>query len=292
MSAPFHYGGQAVIEGVMMRGPQYWAVAVRRPDSGIIVDKKPLPAGQKKFFLFRWPFGRGVYVLAESLWLGIEALSFSAAQAAGEGEKLSGREIALTVAAALGLAVFLFAVLPVWGAHLLLALAPGNLAQNLIEGFFRMAVFLAYVAAIGRFEDIRRVFAYHGAEHKVINAYEAGEELTVESVQRHSVLHPRCGTSFLLVVMIISIFLFSLLGSQVLWWRLLSRVLLLPVVAGISYEFIKLSGKHARTWPGRFLAAPGLWLQRLTTGEPGDDQVEVALCAFTAVLEEVSVDAG
>ena len=286
MGAPIQYGGQAVIEGVMMRGPQYWAVAVRRPDRSIVVDKKPLPAAGKRFFLFRWPFGRGVYALAESLWLGIEALSFSAALAAGEEEKLSGREIALTVAAALGLAVFLFAVLPVWGARWLMAYAPGSLAQNLIEGFFRIAVFLAYVAAIGRLPDIKRVFAYHGAEHKVINAYEAGDGLTVESARRHSVLHPRCGTSFLLVVLVVSILFFSLLGNQVLWWRILSRVLLLPVVAGISYEFIKFTAKHAQTRAGRLLAAPGLWLQRLTTSEPEDEQLEVALSAFKAVLEE------
>lgn len=288
MSPKFQYGGQAVIEGVMMRGPDERAVAVRRPDETIVVDKKAVGSLTKRVPVLKWPLVRGVVVLFEALILGIEALTYSANQAAGEEEEeqLTTKEIVITIGFALGLAILLFAVLPTAAAHFLQSIAPGSFIQNLIEGIFRIAIFLLYVIAIGRLADIRRVFQYHGAEHKVINAYEAGEELTVERIQRHSVLHPRCGTSFLLIVMVISILLFSLLGEQVLWWRILSRVLLLPAVAGISYELVKLSGKYANAPLCSVLIAPGLWLQKLTTGPPDDGQVEVALAAFKAVLKE------
>jgi uncharacterized protein YqhQ len=286
MSTRFQYGGQAVIEGVMMRGPDSRAVAVRRPDQTIVVDEKPVGSITRRAPFLKWPLLRGVVALVEALVLGIEALTYSANQATGEEEELTAKEIVVTVGLALGLAVLLFAVLPTFAAHLLNKIAPGSLIQNLIEGVFRIAIFLAYVMAIGRLEDIRRVFQYHGAEHKVINAYEAGEELAVERVQRYSTLHPRCGTSFLLIVMVISILLFSLLGKQVLWWRILSRVLLLPAVAGISYELVKLSGKYATVPWCRILITPGLWLQKLTTSPPDDGQVEVAISALGAVLKE------
>lgn len=286
MSAPFQYGGQAVIEGVMMRGPDTRAVAVRRPDQTIIVDEKPVSSITQRVPVLKWPLVRGVVALIEALVLGIEALTYSANQATGEEEELTTKEIVLTVGIALGLGVLLFAVLPTAAAHLLNKIAPGSLIQNLIEGVFRIVIFLVYVVAIGRLEDIRRVFQYHGAEHKVINAYEAGDELSVERVQRYPTLHPRCGTSFLLIVMVISILLFSLLGKQVLWWRILSRVLLLPVVAGISYELVKLSGKYATAPLCRILIAPGMWLQKLTTSPPDGEQVEVAIAAFGAVLKE------
>lgn len=288
MGSPFQYGGQAVIEGVMMRGPESRAVAVRRPDQTIIVDEKPVSSITSRVPILKWPLLRGVVVLVESLVLGIEALTFSANQAVGEEEEeeLTTKEIVITVGIALLFAVLLFAVLPTAAAHMLTKVAPGSLVQNLIEGILRIAIFLGYVAAIGRMEDIKRVFQYHGAEHKVIHAYEAGEQLEVERVQRYSTLHPRCGTSFLLIVMVISILLFSLLGKQVLWWRILSRVLLLPAVAGISYELVKLSGKYANVPWCRVLIAPGLWLQKLTTGQPDDEQVEVAISAFGAVLKE------
>jgi len=294
MSAPFQYGGQAVIEGVMMRGPDSRAVAVRRPDQTIVIDRKPVGSLTRRAPVLKWPLARGVVVLIEALVLGIEALTYSANQAAGEAEeeKLTTREIIMTISFALGLAVLLFGVLPVAAAHLLQKIAPGSLVQSLIEGIFRIVIFLAYVVAIGRLADIRRVFQYHGAEHKVINAFEAGEELSVERAQRYSTLHPRCGTSFLLIVMVISILLFSLLGEQALWWRILSRVLLLPAVAGISYELVKLSGKYASAPLCRILIAPGLWLQKLTTAPPDDGQVEVAISAFGAVLKEGEQNAG
>ncbi|MBP7331115.1 MAG: hypothetical protein BWY65_00177 [Firmicutes bacterium ADurb.Bin373] len=287
MGSQFQYGGQAVIEGVMMRGPDSRAIAVRKPDQSILVDEKEVGSVTKKVPFLKWPFVRGTIVLIESLIMGIEALSFSASQAADEEEEqLTIKEIVITIILSFGLAILLFAVLPTAAAHLLITIAPGTLVQNLIEGFFRIAVLVIYIVAIGRLADIKRVFQYHGAEHKVINAYEAREPLVVEKIQRYSTLHPRCGTSFLLIVIVISILIFSLLGKQVLWWRILSRVLLLPVVAGISYELVKLSGKYATAPLCRILIAPGLWLQKLTTNPPDDGQVEVALSAFKAVLKE------
>lgn len=282
----FQYGGQAVIEGVMMRGPSTRAVAVRRPEGDIAVDQKSVGSITQRYPFLKWPLVRGVVALVESLVMGMEALSYSANQAMGEEEELSKTEIALTMLFAFGLAVVLFVVLPTGGAHYLQKYVQGSFAQNLVEGLFRLALFLAYVMAIGRLSDIRRVFQYHGAEHKVINAYEAGEELSVPNVQRYPTFHPRCGTSFLLIVLVMSIFMFSLLGEQVLWWRILSRVLLLPVLAGVSYELLKLSAKYAQSLLCRILITPGRWLQGLTTGEPDDTQVEVAITAFAAVLKE------
>lgn len=282
----FQYGGQAVIEGVMMRGPSTRAVAVRRPEGDIAVDKKPVGSITEKYPFLKWPMVRGVVALIESLIIGMEALSYSANQAMGEEEELSKTEIALTMLFAFGLAVVLFVVLPTGGAHYLHKIVQGSFAQNLVEGLFRLVLFLAYVVAISRLPDIRRVFQYHGAEHKVINAYEAGEELTVQNVQGYPTFHPRCGTSFLIIVLVMSIFMFSLLGEQVLWWRILSRVLLLPVLAGVSYELLKLSAKYTDSAVGRILITPGRWMQGLTTGEPDDKQVEVSITAFKAVLKE------
>jgi uncharacterized protein YqhQ len=282
----FQYGGQAVIEGVMMRGPGSRAVAVRLPEGNISVDNREIGSITRRFPFLKLPFIRGVVVLIESLIIGIEALSYSANQALGEEEAISGREIVLTMGLALAAAVGLFIVLPTGAAHLVKNYVPGSLAQNILEGVVRLGVFILYVVVIGRFDDIKRVFQYHGAEHKVINAYEAGVELKPAEVQRFSTFHPRCGTSFLLIVLVLSIFLFALLGHQVLWWRIVSRILLLPVLAGISYEALKLSAKYAENFLCRLLITPGRWLQGLTTGEPDDSQVEVAISALGAVLKE------
>ncbi|KJR95969.1 MAG: membrane protein [Peptococcaceae bacterium BRH_c4a] len=286
MAFNFQYGGQAVIEGVMMRGPSGRAVAVRLPGGGIAVDEKQVGSITKRYPFLKWPLLRGVVALLESLLIGIEALNYSASKALGEEEELSKTEIVLTIGFALALAVVLFVIVPTGAAHLLKNLFQSSLAQNLVEGVLRLVVFLLYVVLIGRLEDIKRVFQYHGAEHKVINAYEAGHELTVEKVQRFSTFHPRCGTSFLLIVLVLSIFLFASLGHQVLWWRITSRILLLPVLAGISYEALKLSARYAENFLCRLLITPGRWLQALTTGEPDDSQVEVAISAFDAVLKE------
>lgn len=294
MSPSFQYGGQAVIEGVMMRGPDTRAIAVRKPDGTIVVDVKPVSSLIKKYPFLKWPIVRGVVALIEAMVLGIQALTYSANQAAGEeeDEKLSAKEIVFTIAFALGLAILLFVVLPVAAAHLFQNYVQGAFNQNLLEGLFRIAIFLAYIIGIGRLADIKRVFQYHGAEHKVINAYEAGDQLTVERVQRYTVFHPRCGTSFILIVLVIKIFLFSLLGEQVLWWRILSRILLLPVVAGISYELLKLAGKYADNFVCSILNAPGMFIQKITTGPPEDGQVEVAIAAFEAVRKEGEANVG
>jgi uncharacterized protein YqhQ len=286
MGSPFQYGGQAVIEGVMMRGPDSRAIAVRKPDQTILVDEKEVGSITKRVPFLKWPFVRGTVVLIESLVMGIQALSFSASQAADdEEEQLTAKEIIITIILSLGLAILLFIVAPASVAYVL-TMAPGGFNQSVVEGIIRIAIFLGYVTAISRLGDIKRVFQYHGAEHKVINAYEAGEELVVEKVQRYPPLHPRCGTSFLLIVMVISILIFSLLGKQVLWLRIISKILLLPAVAGVSYELVKLSGKYAAAPLCRVLIAPGMWLQKLTTNPPDDDQVEVAISAFKAVLKE------
>ncbi|MEW6447878.1 MAG: DUF1385 domain-containing protein [Bacillota bacterium] len=282
--AKITYGGQAVIEGVMMRGPKSWAVAVRRPDNSIVIKEEKLKA-LSATGLWRRPLFRGIAVLYEALVLGVKALSYSAQQAVGEEEHPVGRwEIAATMLLGIALAVFLFAVVPVGLAHLARGTVSSDLGQNLLEGLVRLAVFITYIFLVGLIPEIRRVFAYHGAEHRVINAYEAGVALTPEGVRGFPVFHPRCGTSFLLIVLILHVLIFSLLKQEPLWWRLLSRVLLLPVIAGISYELIKLSARKGQNPIFRAMAAPGLWVQRLTTREPDDAQVTVALAALDAVL--------
>jgi len=287
MRPEFSYGGQAVIEGVMMRGPDSRAVAVRRPDGTIVIDQQPVSSITSRIKPLKWPLVRGVVALLESLVMGLQALSFSANQAmAEEEEELTTRDIVITMIIAFGLAIVLFVVIPTGATHYLTRWVPGSVLQNLVEGVIRIGVFLAYVVAIARMNDIKRVFRYHGAEHKVINAYEAGEELTVERVQRFPAYHPRCGTSFLIIVLVVSIFVFAMLGEQALWWRILSRILLLPVVAGISYELLKATARHEGNIFLRLIALPGKWVQGLTTAEPDDDMVEVAMTALKAVLSE------
>ncbi|MGE5370491.1 MAG: DUF1385 domain-containing protein [Solirubrobacterales bacterium] len=287
MKTKFQYGGQAVIEGVMMRGPNRVAVAVRKPDGEIEVEteeKAPLTARSK---ILSWPFIRGTFVLVDSLVIGIRALNRSASLAMeGEEEELTPAEILGTGLIAAVLAVFLFIALPTGAVHFTTRYIPGGvLGQNLIEGIIRILVMIGYILAISRMEDIRRVFMYHGAEHKAVHALESGGELSVEAAQRFSVLHPRCGTSFLLVVMIISILIFALLGEGSLVWRIGSRIAVFPIVAGLGYEFIKLTSRYADAGWSRFLMAPGLWLQKLTTGEPDEAQIEVAVRALEAVVE-------
>lgn len=280
------YGGQAVIEGVMMRGPEDLAIAVRKPDNEIVLEERPVNSITKKIPFLKLPLIRGTIMLFESLIIGIQALTFSANQAAeGEEEELSNWELTLTVAVAMGLGILLFVVTPASIARLLYFLKSPMLIVFL-EGLVRISIFLIYVLIISRMKDIQRVFQYHGAEHKVIHAYEAGEELTVANARKYSTLHPRCGTSFLLIVMVIMIFLFSFIGKPPLLIRIAAKIILLPIVAGISYEIIKLSGKYARSPVMKIIIAPGLWLQKLTTREPDDSQVEVAIKALAAVLPE------
>lgn len=280
------YGGQAVIEGVMMRGPHRTAVAIRRPNGEIFIESQVNCSITNRFPVLKLPLLRGVVALFESLILGIRYLTFSANIAMEEEEEdLSLRDIILTVVLALALSIGFFVLLPA-GAAILTRNHLSILWQNIIEGLLRMLLFLGYVLIIGRLKDIQRVFQYHGAEHKVINAVEAGEDLTVENVRPYSTLHPRCGTSFLLLVMILTIIIFSLVGEGGIIWRLSSRLILLPVVAGIAYELLKFTDKYLTLPFVKFIATPGLWLQKITTREPDDSMLEVALLSLAAARGE------
>lgn len=287
MTKKLSVGGQAVIEGVMMRGPGKLAVAVRKPNGEITVDLKDAGSVSDRYPILKKPFLRGVVSLVESLSYGMKALSFSA-QASGEeeegAESMSSLELAGTIAVSVGLAVLLFVVLPTGAMKLLQNEGFSPMVLNLCEGLLRLGIFLLYIWGISRQKDIQRVFQYHGAEHKTIYTYEHGLPLRVENVRPFSTLHPRCGTNFLMIVMLISIFIFTFLGWPSLWERILSRILLMPVVAGISYEIIRFAGKHMdKPWV-RAAILPGLALQKLTTSQPDDDQIEVAIASLKAVL--------
>ena len=276
-------GGQAVIEGVMMRAPGKVATAVREPSGKITVDVHDSVSIAERYPILKKPFLRGVVVLGESLVLGMRSLAYSAQMAGEEDDALSNREMAGTMIVAFLMAVVLFVVIPTGAVRLLSEVTTAPAALNLFEGGLRLLIFLGYLGIISRMKDIYRVFQYHGAEHKTIHAYEADGPLTVENVQRFSRLHPRCGTSFLLIVMVVSILVFAFLGWPDIVTRVVSRVLLLPVVAGISYEIIRVAGRSQN----RFLHAvtlPGLWLQKLTTNPPADEMVEVAIASLAAVL--------
>lgn len=285
MSKKPSYGGMAVIEGVMMRGPEDTALAVRKPDGSIQVEREPNNDLNIRYPFLKWPLIRGSYVLIESMVVGIQMLNKSANMSMEEEEEeLSAREILVTGLLAFVMAIVLFVALPTAIVHFTKQFIGGVLGQNIVEGVIRIAFFLVYVYAISKMQEIERVFMYHGAEHKSINAHEAGVELTVANVRKYSTMHPRCGTSFLLIVMVISILVFALLGEGTLFYRVWSRIAVFPVVAGLGYEFIRFSGKcYQRTW-AKFLISPGLWLQKLTTREPDDDQLEVALAALREVL--------
>lgn len=286
MKKDFQFGGMAVIEGVMMRGPEDSALAVRRPDGSIELELQPNSDIGKRYPFLKWPLIRGSYVLIDSMVVGIRMLNKSANMSLDEEEEeLSAREIFLTGILAFVLAILLFVALPTGIVHFTRQFLGGVIAQNIVEGVIRIIFFLTYVYAISKMDDIARVFMYHGAEHKSIHTLEAGEELTVENARAHTTLHPRCGTSFLLIVMVVSILVFALLGEGSLFYRVWSRIAVFPIVAGLGYEFIKFSGKYyGKAW-ARWLIAPGLYLQKLTTREPDDDQLEIALTALKAVLD-------
>lgn len=283
-------GGQAVLEGVMMRAPRSMAIAVRRPDGVISVKSEEVIPLSERYPVVKLPIVRGAVALFSSLVIGIQALNFSANEALAEGEEkeeLSNWAMGGTMAAAFGFGILLFFVLPLYLTKLLVpVIGDSNLVFNLVDGVIRVTVFLVYIVGISRMSDIQRVFQYHGAEHKSIFAFEAAEELTVENVRKHSCLHPRCGTSFLLIVMLVSILVFSLIPK--LWpfyLKAASRIVLLPLIAGLSYELLKWSAKHDGNPLVRFMIAPGLALQRLTTREPDDSQIEVAIRSMQSALE-------
>lgn len=283
--AKFYYGGQAVLEGVMMRGRKSMAVAVRAPDGQITLHEEPLTAAIYTKKWGQWPFVRGVGMLWDALGLGMRALLWSADVAMSEEEdvKFTGPVAWTTVASSLLVAVGLFFLLPTLAAKWLAPLA-GGLAGSVIEGVIRLGLFLLYLWGIGFMPDIRRVFGYHGAEHKTINAYEAGAPLNPSSVARYSTSHTRCGTSFLLTVMVIAIIVFAPFHFNNVLLRLASRIVLIPVVAGIAYEFMRFTAARVeRPWV-RMLIAPGLALQRLTTREPDETMLECAIAALKPVL--------
>ena len=277
-------GGQAVIEGVMMRGKTHVAVAVRQPDGEISVDVRPVNSISDRYPILKKPFLRGVVSLVESLVMGMKALAYSAQVSGDEDEKLDSKEMALTIAVSAGLAILLFIVIPTWSMRFLTGITQDHMALNLAEGVLRMAIFLAYIAAISSMNDIQRVFQYPGAEHKTIYTYEAGLPLKVENVRPFSTLHPRCGTNFLMIVMLISMFIFTFLGWPSLWERIASRIILMPVIAGVSYELIRYAGAHTDNPLVRIAITPGLLLQKLTTRQPDDSQIEVAIASLKAVV--------
>src|SRR5258707_5798180 len=283
-------GGQAVLEGVMMRGPRNWAVAVRKPDGEIAQVARAIDPLMARHWVLRLPVVRGVIALGESLSIGFRALSVSANYAAAE--EAEGDEepaeigrwaLFFSFAIAIGFALMLFKVGPALLADLLPIKSGGWFV--IVEGAIRVTVFVAYLSILSLIPSLRRVFQYHAAEHKAINAYEAGEELTPEVTQRYSLIHPRCGTAFLLWVMVIGVFVFALFGRPAWYWLIVTRIALLPVIAGIAYELIRFAGKHADNRALMTALAPGLWLQRLTTREPTLDQLEVSIRALREVLE-------
>jgi uncharacterized protein YqhQ len=283
-------GGQAVLEGVMMRGPRNWAVAVRKPDGEIAHVAKGIEPLAARHRLLRLPIVRGVVALGESLAIGFRALSVSANYAAAEADddgqepqEISRWALAFAFLVAIGFAVTIFKVGPALLTDLLPISNGGWFV--LAEGGVRVCVFVAYLTILSFIPSLRRVFQYHAAEHKAINAYEAGDELTPENAQRHSLIHPRCGTAFLLWVMVVGVFVYALLGRPAWYWLIVSRIVLLPVIAGIAYELIRYAGRHADNRVLMTALAPGLWLQRLTTREPSLDQLEVSIRALREVLD-------
>lgn len=300
-------GGQAVIEGVMMRGPEKIATAVRKSSGEIVMDIRPVNSFVARHKLHKIPLLRGVLSFVESMVTGVKCLMFSADQVDLEdgekeemskfekwlddklGDKIKDIAIYFSVVVAMCFSIGLFMLLPTAIAGIFKSIVKSPVALNFIEGLIKMTIFLVYLWAVSKLSDIKRVFAYHGAEHKTIAAYEAGEELTPENAMKYTRLHPRCGTSFLLIVMVISILMFSLLTWETLWLRIAYRLLLLPVVAGLSYEVIKLAGRHPNGVVG-ILTKPGLWLQKITTEEPDLLQLEVAIAALMAVIPDNKED--
>lgn len=277
---PHTYGGQAVIEGVMIRGQRNIAVAVRRPDGSIAVKRQPLtPIFTGR--LRRIPLIRGVIAMAETLTLGMRALSYSANVAAeAEGEEISAGSMAGMMAVSLTIAIGLFFLVPVLASDWLEGLLGSSLMANIAEGVIRLALFLGYILLIGRMNDIRRVFMYHGAEHMTVHAQERGDPLNIAHIRRYPTAHPRCGTAFLLVVMVVAIVAFIFVGREPFWWLIASRIVLVPLIAAVSYEVIRFSGRHADNPLVALITAPSLALQSLTTRQPDDDQIEIAIAAM------------
>lgn len=281
----FSYGGQAVIEGVMIRGRSAVVTAIRRPGGDIAIDSKPVPTIEKSRAR-RIPFVRGVVVLFESLALGLKSLMYSANIALEEEEEqLSNKALWGMIAIGAVLVVAIFFVAPLFLTKLINSFLPNSVAFALIEGIIRIVMFVAYLKLIGLMPDVKRVFTYHGAEHKTVNAFEAGVTLQPDAVKVYSRAHVRCGTSFLFFVLIVAILVFSLVGRQVLWLMVIYRIVLIPVIMGIGYEIIYFGARHTNNWLMKIVLTPGLWLQSLTTGEPDNRQLEVAIAAMNKAVE-------
>jgi len=279
------YGGQALIEGILMRGRKYLTAAFRLPDGTIKVVEEEL-TGIYKNKIRDIPFLRGLIILWDSLVLGLKYLTIASNfQLKEEEEKIEGPTLYLTLAVSMLFAVGIFFFIPTLLMQLLYKMTNfSSFVINLIEGFVRMSILILYLTLIRKMKDIKRVFSYHGAEHKTISAYEHGESLAVATIQKYSTAHPRCGTSFLMTVMVISIFVFSIVSTPSIFMRVLSRIVLIPVVAMISYEFIRILGKHEKNPIIRVISKPNLWLQKLTTNQPTDEMVEVAIQALSRLL--------
>jgi len=282
-------GGQAVMEGVMMRAPHSYCVAVRRPSGEIVTQEMPVARMSEKYPLFKYPILRGLGTLGQAMSLGIKALRYSANIALETPEKqnekpaeISSWALTLNVVISLAFFIFLYKFVPLYLVTSLGKVYPaltGRLAFNLADGFLRMGIFLAFLYLVSRSKDIHRVFEYHGAEHKVVFNYESGKPVSIPNAQSFSTFHPRCGTSFLLVVMVISMIVYALVPYNTFGMRLLSRIVLLPVIAGLSYELIRFAAKRRGSFMA-LLTAPGLWLQRVTTQPPSDEQAAVAIAAL------------
>ena len=290
---PHMYGGQAVIEGVMIRGRDHFGLAVRREDGSIELHHEPLSSfynGRPR----KWPLVRGVLTLLETMLLGIKALQLSANMAAMDRdpdaeEGIPAWVMATTLGVSLVFGVALFFITPLIIAWLLNPVLNSDLLSEIVEGVIRLAFLLGYITLIGMLKDVKRVFAYHGAEHMTVHALEAELPLSVENVRKFGTPHARCGTAFLLMVVVVSVVIFALLLGPPLEWRIASRILLLPVIAAVSYEFLRFSGGHQDSWYGKAIARPGLWLQKLTTRQPDDAQIEVAIHAMETAI---AADAG
>jgi uncharacterized protein YqhQ len=291
---PTHlYGGQAVVEGVMMRGAHHWAVAVRRPAGDMHVESHDIESVADAHPVLRKPFLRGIIVLGQSLAIGIRALMIAANQSVEDEEQLTSRQVGVSLAIALLLFVGVFILGPTAAFAWVEDRFGGGVLTLIAEGLFRVALFVGYLWLIGRTKDIHRVFMYHGAEHKTIAAFEHDVELDdPRAIDGYPKEHVRCGTNFLIIVMVITIFVFTLFGTPGIWWRIGSRIIAIPVIAGIAYEALRLGARFPRSLVMRTLMAPGIWLQKITTQEPTGDQIEVAVASFREVRRREEEAAG
>jgi uncharacterized protein YqhQ len=290
--APHLYGGQAVVEGVMMRGARHWAVAVRRPAGDIHLESHDIESVADRHPILRKPLLRGIIVLGQSLAIGMRALMIAANQSVDDDEQLTSRQIGVSLVVAMVLFVGVF----ILGPTTLFTWIEGRLGEGVPlligEGLFRVLLFVGYLWLIGRTKDIHRVFEYHGAEHKTIAAFEHGDDLVPEKVDRYPKEHVRCGTNFLIIVMIITIFVFTLFGTPGFLWRIASRIVAIPIIAGFAYEALRLGARFSGSLVMRTLMAPGIWLQKITTQQPDDSQIEVAIASFGEVLRREEEAAG